>query len=94
MKTNTCVYMHHWNTVLYTRNCNIATDYAKTNKQKRQRERNTEPLLLELIQGWVPASLWPHSVINLSIHNLDLCVFLFKDALFNKYIVDLLTLKF
>lgn len=65
----------------------------QTNKKDRERE-NTEPLLLELIQGWVPASLWPHSVINLSIHNLDLCVFLFKDALFNKYIVDLLTLKF
>lgn len=53
---------------------------------------NTELFLLETIQSWVSAASG-HVSVNGSIHNLVLCVILFKDTLLPIYIVDLLALN-
>ena len=44
---------------------------------------NTKPSLLEEIKGRVTVSLGHNIFVNQAIHNFVLCVFLFKDTLFN-----------
>ena len=55
--------------------------FCKFSRNTKLRESGTA--VVEETQACIPTILWSHILINWSIYNLGLCIFLFKDDLFN-----------